>query len=136
MTIVEVARPVTGGVDTHLDVHVAAALDHIGGLLGVESFPTTPAGYRSLADWMSGFGPLHRVGVEGTGAYGAGLARYLRQLWGRGDRGRPGQSSSPSRARQVRSRRRGGSGQSGAVRVAACGCGQESRTATWKRSGR
>ena len=41
MTIVEVARPVTGGVDTHLDVHVAAALDHIGGLLGVESFPTT-----------------------------------------------------------------------------------------------
>jgi transposase len=77
MTIVEVARPVTGGVDTHLDVHVAAALDHIGGLLGVESFPTTPAGYRRLVDWMSGFGPLQRVGVEGTGAYGAGLARYL-----------------------------------------------------------
>jgi transposase len=78
MTIVEAARPVTGGVDTHLDVHVAAALDHIGGLLGVESFPTTPAGYRSLVDWMGGFGPLHRVGVEGTGAYGAGLTRYLR----------------------------------------------------------
>jgi transposase len=78
MTIVEAARPVTGGVDTHLDVHVAAALDHIGGLLGVESFPTTPAGYQSLVDWMGGFGPLHRVGVEGTGAYGAGLTRYLR----------------------------------------------------------
>jgi len=77
MTIVEVARPVTGGVDTHLDVHVAAALDHIGGLLGVESFPTTPTGYRSLVEWMSGFGPLQRVGVEGTGAYGAGLARHL-----------------------------------------------------------
>src|SRR5437763_1729848 len=77
MTIVEVARPVTGGVDTHLDVHVAATLDPIGGLLGVESFPTTPAGYRSLVDWMNTFGPLHRVGVEGTGAYGAGLARYL-----------------------------------------------------------
>ncbi len=39
--------PITGGVDTHLDVHVAAALDGIGGLLGTESFPTTPAGYRS-----------------------------------------------------------------------------------------
>src|SRR4051812_44308190 len=77
MTIVEAARPVTGGVDTHLDVHVAAALDPIGGLLGVESFPTTPAGYRSLVNWMNGFGSLHRVGVEGTGAYGAGLARYL-----------------------------------------------------------
>src|SRR5438067_11830810 len=77
MTIVEVARPVTGGVDTHLDVHVAAALDPVGGLLGVESFPTTPAGYRSLVEWMNGFGSLHRVGIEGTGAYGAGLARSL-----------------------------------------------------------
>ena len=42
MTIVESTRAVTGGVDTHLDVHVAAALDGNGGLLGVESFPTTP----------------------------------------------------------------------------------------------
>ena len=32
MTIVESTRPVTGGVDTHLDVHVAAALDRNGGL--------------------------------------------------------------------------------------------------------
>ena len=77
MTIVEVARPVTGGVDTHLDVHVAAVLDLIGGLLGVESFSTTPTGYRSLVAWMAAFGPIHRVGVEGTGAYGAGLARHL-----------------------------------------------------------
>jgi transposase len=77
MTIVEATRPVTGGVDTHLHVHVAAALDSIGGLLGVESFPTTPAGYRKLLGWMSSFGPVERVGVEGTGAYGAGLARYL-----------------------------------------------------------
>jgi len=77
MTIVEATRPVTGGVDTHLHVHVAATLDSIGGLLGVESFPTTPAGYRKLLGWMSSFGPVERVGVEGTGAYGAGLARYL-----------------------------------------------------------
>ena len=42
MTIVESTRPITGGVDTHLDVHVAAALDRNGGVLGVESFPTTP----------------------------------------------------------------------------------------------
>ncbi|HKI41308.1 MAG TPA: IS110 family transposase [Mycobacterium sp.] len=77
MTIVEATRPVTGGVDTHLHVHVAATLDSIGGLLGVESFPTTPAGYRKLLGWMGSFGPVERVGVEGTGAYGAGLARYL-----------------------------------------------------------
>jgi hypothetical protein len=46
MTIVETTRPITGGVDTHLDTHVAAAVDHNGGLLGVESFPTTPEAPR------------------------------------------------------------------------------------------
>jgi transposase len=78
MTIVETTRPVTGGVDTHLDVHVAAAVDANGGVLGVESFATTPAGYRELSAWLAEFGTVSRVGVEGTGAYGAGLARHLR----------------------------------------------------------
>src|SRR5436190_23198896 len=73
MTIVEAARPVTGGVDTHLDVHVAAALDSLGGVLGVESFPSTRAGYAQLLEWLQSFGTITRVGVEGTGAYGAGL---------------------------------------------------------------
>jgi transposase len=77
MTIVEADRAVVGGVDTHLDVHVAAALDGLGGVLGVESFATTTAGYRQLLEWVSSFGPVARVGVEGTGAYGAGLARFL-----------------------------------------------------------
>ncbi len=76
MTIVE-TRAITGGVDTHLDAHVAAALDPIGGVLGVESFLATAAGYAELFEWMRGFGPVRRVGVEGTGAYGAGLARFL-----------------------------------------------------------
>jgi hypothetical protein len=78
MTIVENARLVTGGVDTHADVHVAAVIDSNGAMLGVESFPTTRAGYAQLHGWLAGFGSLRRVGVEGTGAYGAGLARYLR----------------------------------------------------------
>ena len=78
MTIVETTRPVTGGVDTHLDVHVAAAVDGNGGVLGVASFATTPSGFRALHEWLVGFGRVARVGVEGTGAYGAGLARYLR----------------------------------------------------------
>ena len=68
---------ITGGVDTHLDVHVAAALDHIGGLLGTESFPTTPAGYRKLLAWLGSFGTIGQVGMEGTGSYGAGLTRAL-----------------------------------------------------------
>ena len=52
VTIVEEARPVacrtaiTGGVDTHADTHVAAALDPVGGLLGVREFPATAAGIR------------------------------------------------------------------------------------------
>jgi len=77
MTILEAPRAVIGGVDTHLDVHVAAALDPIGGVLGVESFPTTARGYRGLLEWLQSFGAVERVGVEGTGAYGAGLARFL-----------------------------------------------------------
>ena len=77
MTIVEADRVVVGGVDTHLDVHVAAALDPVGAVLGVESFDTTPVGYRGLLGWMTTFGTVAKVGVEGTGAYGAGLARFL-----------------------------------------------------------
>jgi len=76
MTIVE-TRAVTGGVDTHADVHVAAALDSIGGLLGTESFPTNPGGYSRLLSWLEGFGTLRLVGIEGTGSYGAGLARHM-----------------------------------------------------------
>jgi transposase len=78
MTIVESTRPITGGVDTHADVHVAAAVDANGGVLGVESFATTPGGYLELHHWLAQFGTVDRVGVEGTGAYGAGLARHLR----------------------------------------------------------
>ena len=78
MTIVEAARGVTGGVDTHLEVHVAAALDPIGGLFGTAAFPTTPTGYQELLSWLRSFGEVRKVGVEGTGSYGAGLSRFLR----------------------------------------------------------
>ena len=77
VTIVDTSRPVTGGVDTHLDVNVAAALDGIGGLLGVEQFPTNPAGNKALLVWLKTFGTVVGIGVEGTGSYGAPLARYL-----------------------------------------------------------
>jgi transposase len=79
MTIVEAARGITGGVDTHRDVHVAAALDPLGGLLGSESFSTDSAGYRALLSWLEGFGDVTKIGVEGTGSYGSGLARHLRR---------------------------------------------------------
>jgi transposase len=76
MTIVE-ARLVTGGVDTHAGTHVAAALDAVGGLLGVGEFPVSAAGYARLLGWLGGFGTVGLVGIEGTGSYGAGLARHL-----------------------------------------------------------
>jgi transposase len=77
MVIVDSSRYVVGGVDTHRDANVAAVVDMNGGLLGVESFPTTADGYRCLSLWMAEFGTIERVGIEGTGAYGAGVARHL-----------------------------------------------------------
>jgi len=67
------------GVDTHKDVHVAAVISLIGGLLGSQSFPATAAGYRQLLAWALGFGQVNRAGVECTGSYGAALARHLRR---------------------------------------------------------
>jgi transposase len=76
-TMADPRAAVFGGVDTHLDVHLAAALDGVGAELGVKSFPTTAAGYAQLFGWLTGFGAVTKIGVEGTGSYGAGLTRYL-----------------------------------------------------------
>ena len=71
-------RNVTGGVDTHADIHVAAAVCSTSHqLLGCATFDTTPAGYVKLLAWLDSFGLLDAVGIEGTGTYGAGLARFL-----------------------------------------------------------
>jgi transposase len=68
---------VTVGVDTHRDVHVAVALDHLGRRLDDLEIPTTAAGYEALLDWAQAFGEIDTVGVEGTNSYGAGLTRAL-----------------------------------------------------------
>jgi transposase len=77
MTIVETTCSVTAGVDMHADVHVAAVVDRVGGVLGVESFDTTAAGCQQLVEWLRSHGEVELVGVEGTGSYGAGLTRLL-----------------------------------------------------------
>jgi transposase len=78
-----VADPLAGcitiGVDTHLDVHVAAAVDPLGRQVATISIPTTPAGYAALLAWARGLGQLQGWGIEGTASYGAGLARMLTQ---------------------------------------------------------
>lgn len=71
-------RVVTVGVDTHSDVHHAAVVDEVGRPLADAGFPTTSAGYGQLLAWAGEHGQIAAFGVEGTGAYGAGLARHLR----------------------------------------------------------
>ncbi|MCD5317288.1 IS110 family RNA-guided transposase [Kineosporia babensis] len=69
---------VIGGVDTHGHTHHCAVIDAVTGkLLGDQEFPATAAGYRQLLAWMSTAGTVLRVGIEGTGSYGAGLYRHL-----------------------------------------------------------
>ncbi|MDP9208492.1 MAG: transposase, partial [Actinomycetota bacterium] len=68
---------VTVGVDTHLDTHVAAVIDQAGRLCGTQGFPASTRGYVALVTWAEHFGPVERIGVEGTGTYGAGLARFV-----------------------------------------------------------
>jgi transposase len=66
------------GVDTHRDVNVAVALDGQGRFLDSTAVATTRAGHAELVSWAHRQGPVSRVGVEGTGSYGAGLSRFLR----------------------------------------------------------
>jgi len=69
--------PVTVGVDTHLDTHLAAVLDHTG-RLDTQAFPALHPRLCRSGDlgrtlWAGG---AHRG--EGTGTYGAGLTRFVR----------------------------------------------------------
>jgi transposase len=78
-TIAASTGTVTIGVDTHMDVHVAAVLDGLGRLLGSAGFDTDPAGNAALIRWTEQHGTIGQVGVEGTGSYGAQLTRDLQQ---------------------------------------------------------
>lgn len=77
-TIASERAGVTLGVDTHGEVHVVAALDHLGRLVGRTSVAATRKGSAQLLEWAAARGPVVQVGVEGTGCYGAQLARDLR----------------------------------------------------------
>jgi transposase len=72
------APPVTVGVDTHLDQHVAAVVDQTGRLLATQAFSASTRGYVALVTWAERFGVVERMGIEGTGTFGAGLARFAR----------------------------------------------------------
>jgi transposase len=68
---------IVAGIDCHARAHQAVALDDRGRRLGERAFPATQAGYAQLLGWLRRFGAVEAVGVESTGAYGAGLTRAL-----------------------------------------------------------
>jgi len=78
-TIAEDDRRVIAGVDTHKDFHVVVVLDEQGRKLDTATFPATPRGYRELTRWVTDFGEVLAIGVEGTASWGAGLCRHLRE---------------------------------------------------------
>ena len=135
MTIVEDRRAITGGVDTHADTHVAAALDPIGGLLGVQEFPATTAGYARLLGWLGGFGTVALAGIEGTGSYGAGLARHVTAAGVRVVEVGPLRPPGPPPAGQVRPAGRRQRGPGRPVRAGPA-ARRRAATARWRRSGR
>ena len=66
------------GVDTHRDSHALALVDAgLGALIAEERVDANRAGYRRALKLASGCGRRRLWAVEGTGSYGAGLARYL-----------------------------------------------------------
>jgi len=65
------------GVDTHTDTHTAVAIDLQGRRLDEVEIPATPVGYQRLLEWANTHGTIYAAGVEGTGSYGVGLARFL-----------------------------------------------------------
>src|SRR3954468_24854497 len=67
------------GADTHRDTHAVVLIDPLGRRVAAESFPTTRRGLRALIGWAQQRGTVRRAGVEGTGSFGAGLTRALRQ---------------------------------------------------------
>lgn len=70
-------RAITVGVDTHTDTHTATVCDQLGRILATATFDTTPAGYRRLLVWAKRRGQISSFGIEGTGSYGLGLARFI-----------------------------------------------------------
>ena len=68
---------VIAGIDTHADTHHVAVISETGRHLGDKEFLAVGSGYRQIVEFITGFGPVSSIGVEGTGSYGAELARVL-----------------------------------------------------------
>ncbi len=67
-------------METHQDQHVAVAINRHGARLGECHAPANSNGYGGLEQWSRSLGEVHAYGIEGTGSYGAGFARFLTSL--------------------------------------------------------
>jgi transposase len=67
------------GVDTHKHTHAAVALTGLGARVAELTIKVGLGGYRELETWARSLGVVRAFGIEGTGSYGAGLARFLRE---------------------------------------------------------
>jgi transposase len=68
---------VIAGIDTHAETHHVAVISETGERLADKEFLATGSGYRKIIEFITGFGIVLAIGVEGTGSYGAELARVL-----------------------------------------------------------
>ena len=67
----------TIGVDTHKATLAASAIDDAGRELSARTFRNDRQGHTSLLRWARAHGSERRFGIEGSGSYGAGLARLM-----------------------------------------------------------
>ena len=101
------ASPVTVGVDTHLDTHVAAVIDQTGRLLDTQGFAASTHGYVALVTWAEGSGRWSASGSKGPAPWGRPDPVRAR-LWAGGGRGGPAGAQHPPAPGQVRPDRRPG----------------------------
>ncbi|ANY84304.1 transposase (plasmid) [Microvirga ossetica] len=67
------------GIDTHKEAHAAVAINGLGARLGAMTLLVSSRGYHEMESWAQSLGPVRAFGIEGTGSYGAGLARFLQE---------------------------------------------------------
>src|SRR5665647_3436682 len=73
----EVGNVVAIGVDTHKASLAACAIDEAGRVAAERSFANSPAGHRAFGRWLEALPLPRRVGIEGSGSFGAALAQGL-----------------------------------------------------------
>jgi len=101
------------GADPHRRTVSVSVLDERGGELGIKHFNVSGVGHRAMWEWVRGFGPVCRFGIENASGIGRHTAVFLIE------RGVDVRDVCPTRtAEQSRRRRQGKSDALDAVRIA------------------